>query len=150
LVCISVYKKYVLCKKTKKGVTLSTNRFSLPWARSDKGVVGGVFQGLSESYGFDPVVMRLIWAISVFLFGSGLLLYLFLVIFLPKRSEYSQYTRPKVLGVCYEISRQKGIDLAIVRIITLASFFFSFGSALIAYILVWVFMPKAPEYIEQC
>lgn len=52
-----------------------------------EGKVGGVCAGLSDYFKIDVTVLRVIAAILVFWYGTGLGLYLVLWIFLPDRSE---------------------------------------------------------------
>jgi phage shock protein PspC (stress-responsive transcriptional regulator) len=49
----------------------------------DERVLGGICSGIANYFGFDPVWLRLIWALSFFIFGFGLLLYIILWIILP-------------------------------------------------------------------
>jgi phage shock protein PspC (stress-responsive transcriptional regulator) len=51
---------------------------------ADDRVIGGVCSGFSHYLGIDPIWLRLAFAISFFVFGSGLLLYIILVIIMPK------------------------------------------------------------------
>jgi phage shock protein C len=39
-------------------------------------MITGVCGGLGEYFGIDPTIVRLVWAISIFAWGSGILLYL--------------------------------------------------------------------------
>jgi len=50
----------------------------------DDRMVGGVCSGLSHYLGLDPIWLRTIFAIAFFVFGSGLLLYLILLVVMPK------------------------------------------------------------------
>ncbi len=50
----------------------------------DDRVIGGVCSGLSYRLGIDPIWLRLAFAIAFFAFGTGFLLYLILMIILPK------------------------------------------------------------------
>lgn len=50
----------------------------------DDRVVGGVCSGFSHYLGVDPTYIRLAFAIAFFVFGSGFLLYLILMIIMPK------------------------------------------------------------------
>jgi phage shock protein C len=38
--------------------------------------IGGVCGGFGEYFNVDPTIIRLIWAVSILLFGTGLLVYL--------------------------------------------------------------------------
>ncbi len=50
----------------------------------DDRVIGGVCSGLGHYIGLDPVWLRIAFAVAFFVFGSGLLLYIILVIVMPK------------------------------------------------------------------
>ncbi len=51
---------------------------------ADDKVLFGVCSGLGHYFGIDPFWIRLGWALSVFIFGFGVLLYLILAIIMPK------------------------------------------------------------------
>lgn len=50
----------------------------------DDKVLGGVCSGISSYFNIDPIWMRLAFAVSFFVFGSGFLLYLILWVIIPK------------------------------------------------------------------
>ncbi|TND08332.1 MAG: putative stress-responsive transcriptional regulator [Bacteroidetes bacterium] len=50
----------------------------------DEGVIGGVCTGLGYYFGIDPVWIRAAFAIAFFIFGTGLLFYILLLIIIPK------------------------------------------------------------------
>src|ERR1035437_3038493 len=50
----------------------------------DDKIIGGVCSGIANYFDFDPIWLRLGFAISLFVFGSGFLLYLILLIIIPK------------------------------------------------------------------
>jgi len=47
-------------------------------------VIGGVCSGISYYVGIEPIWMRLIFAIAFFVFGSGFLIYMLLMVIIPK------------------------------------------------------------------
>ncbi|HHV71662.1 MAG TPA: PspC domain-containing protein [Clostridia bacterium] len=49
--------------------------------------IGGVCGGLAEYLGIDATIIRLIWAICIFVYGGGLLIYLICWLIIPKESE---------------------------------------------------------------
>lgn len=63
-------------------------RYAYPRRRlyrdEDNKVIGGVCAGLGAFFDIDPVWIRLVWAISFFVFGAGLLLYILLMVIIPK------------------------------------------------------------------
>jgi phage shock protein PspC (stress-responsive transcriptional regulator) len=50
------------------------------------GMIGGVCAGISIAIGMNVTIMRLLWLISVFYFGFGLIPYLILWILMPKKT----------------------------------------------------------------
>lgn len=52
-------------------------------SRSNR-VFAGIAGGLGEYFGVDPVVVRLIWLVLIFLWGTGLVAYLIAWIIIPK------------------------------------------------------------------
>lgn len=53
-------------------------------------VIGGVCSGISHYIGIDPIWMRLIFVGSIFIFGSGPLFYILLLIIIPKAKSTSE------------------------------------------------------------
>lgn len=48
----------------------------------------GVCGGIAEYFNFDPTIIRLIWVvITLFPFGSGVVIYLIASLLLPKKSD---------------------------------------------------------------
>lgn len=45
----------------------------------------GVCMGIANYFDLDPTLIRLIWIISIFFFGGGILAYLFAALVLPER-----------------------------------------------------------------
>jgi|GEM_PF-829851 len=55
-----------------------------PLTKSRDRWLAGVCAGVADYFGVDPVLVRALWLGSVFLFGSGLLLYIVLAILMPE------------------------------------------------------------------
>ncbi len=47
----------------------------------------GVCGGIAEYLDVDPTIIRIIWAIMVFAFGTGLLAYFICALCMPKKSD---------------------------------------------------------------
>lgn len=56
----------------------------------DNQVIGGVCAGLGAFFDIDPVWIRLIWAVSFFIFGVGFLLYILMWIIIPEAKTPAQ------------------------------------------------------------
>lgn len=52
-------------------------------SRTDR-MIAGVCGGLGNYLGIDPVFIRLLWAIAIFAYGTGLLLYILAWIIIPE------------------------------------------------------------------
>jgi phage shock protein C len=57
---------------------------------ADDKVIGGVCSGIATYFGLDPVIIRLAFAGALFFFGSGVVLYILLMIVLPKAETPAQ------------------------------------------------------------
>ena len=72
----------------------SAPRYSYPRRRlyrdEDNEVVGGVCAGLGAFFDIDPVWIRLVWAISIFVFGVGFLFYIIMWIIIPSAKTPAQ------------------------------------------------------------
>ena len=49
--------------------------------------VAGVCGGIAEYFNIDPTLIRVIWAILILVYGTGLLAYLICAFVFPKKSE---------------------------------------------------------------
>ena len=54
----------------------------------DNKVIAGVCGGIGEYLNVDPVIVRLIWAVSVLFYGTGILLYIIAWIIIPRNPEH--------------------------------------------------------------
>lgn len=57
-------------------------------------IFGGVAAGLGEYLKMDPVIIRVLFVLSVFLSGLGILLYIILWIVVPEENIYAAYGTP--------------------------------------------------------
>lgn len=62
----------------------------------------GVCGGLAEYFNIDPVIIRVIWAVLVLFWGTGLLLYLIFAFVLPKDTD-----APRVIDVDSDVREPK-------------------------------------------
>jgi phage shock protein PspC (stress-responsive transcriptional regulator) len=66
-----------------KNETQSKSRKRL-YRDSESRILGGVCAGLGHYFGIDPVLIRVLWAVALFMFGIGFFAYLILWIIVPK------------------------------------------------------------------
>lgn len=57
----------------------------------------GVCGGVGEYFNIDPVVIRVVWVISAFAGGAGILVYIIAAILIPEKAEVipNEDTKPK-------------------------------------------------------
>ncbi len=55
-------------------------------SKTDK-KIEGVCGGIAEYFEIDSTIVRLLWLVAVFAFGTGILLYIIAAIMIPKREE---------------------------------------------------------------
>ncbi len=55
-------------------------------SKKDK-VLGGVCGGIGEYFGIDPVLFRVLWVLSIFFAGFGILAYIICWIIIPEKPE---------------------------------------------------------------
>ena len=60
----------------------------------DERMIAGVAGGLAEFLGMDPTVIRLIFVFSLFLGGTGLLVYLVMMLVVPEESLVEEADLP--------------------------------------------------------
>ena len=71
-------------------------------------MIGGVCGGIAEYFGWDPVLVRVLWVVATFAtWGGGFLAYILLAVFLPTGDNKVGQLRPPAL----ELS-QKGVTWA--------------------------------------
>ena len=111
-------------------------------------IVGGVAMGLAHYLRIDPVIVRILWLVSIALGGVGVLAYLILWVLLPvaqlpefvhsahsKRFFRNKEAR-KIAGVAAGISTYFGIDVLFVRILFVLGVLGA-GVGLVAYVVIW-------------
>lgn len=70
---------FVNCKVNYEGIMNKR----LTRSRRDR-MIAGVCGGLGNYLGIDPVIIRLLWAVAIFMYGSGLFLYILAWIIIPE------------------------------------------------------------------
>ena len=49
--------------------------------------IAGVCSGIAEYFNIDPLIIRVIWGIAAFLYGTGIIAYFVCAFVFPKKSE---------------------------------------------------------------
>jgi len=52
-------------------------------------ILGGVCGGIAEYFNVDPTIIRILWVLFVFGFGSGILAYIIAWIIVPKNPTHT-------------------------------------------------------------
>ncbi len=107
-----------------------------PWTRSPNGWLAGVCQGVGERFDIKPNVIRIIWFLSVFFIGAGLVFYIICALCLPVQGREEYARQPKLLGVCYRLSEKLNVDVGLLRIVTVLIGLGSLGTTALAYIVI--------------
>jgi len=55
--------------------------------RSTDAMISGVAAGVAEYFDIDPTIVRIIWAVSLFFGGLGLIAYIICLIIMPKAEQ---------------------------------------------------------------
>jgi phage shock protein PspC (stress-responsive transcriptional regulator) len=69
-----------------KGVILMAVQKRL-YRNSEYAKLGGVCQGVAEYFEIDPTIIRVIWALWVIFYGTGLIAYIAMWIILPEKRD---------------------------------------------------------------
>lgn len=97
-----------------------TSQKKLCRSRSDR-IIAGVCGGLAKYFEVDPLLVRLIFLAAVFINGSGLLIYIILLLVMPlepgseinvnrdaKVHEFVSETKARAQSVMHELNMDKG------------------------------------------
>lgn len=120
----------------------------MQWLRSKDGIFGGVCSGLSQQLGVNPWIMRAGWLLTVLFYGTGILFYLILVFALPREDRLPEARQKRFLGVCARISRKTGIDIGLVRALTVLLGLLSLGSTMVGYVVLYFVLPTEDDVID--
>lgn len=125
------------------------NTMNYRWTRSNVGVLAGVCKGLSETFGIETWILRVIWLVAVLWFGTGILLYLILAVCLPRVDRLDQALDRKLLGVCARIASRYGIEVGLVRTAFFVFALVTLGAAILVYGLGYFLIPKAEKPLKS-
>jgi phage shock protein PspC (stress-responsive transcriptional regulator) len=116
------------------------------WVKRNDGWFCGIFEGLAFKTGINPNIFRTIWLLSLVLFGSGIFFYFILMMVVPHEDELVNYETPKFLGVCNDLSHRLNIELSLIRLFAVGSFFLTGGVVFLVYIALWMLLPRHYNY----
>jgi len=146
----------------KKKTVREVNIKKLHLSTTNKNIAG-VCGGLGETFGLDPLLIRITFLILVFVNGIGLVLYLMLLLILPRgeqndkeeidvtpqdevtRKLYRLNKGKMIAGICSGMERFFGIDVSLIRIIFVIVTLLTSGLGILIYIVLWLILPLEYE-----
>lgn len=117
--------------------------------------LAGVCAGLGEYFDLDPIFFRLMFLASLVFGGIGALVYLVMWIMVPEqpaaagapravRPLHLSDTDRKIAGVCGGLGEWLEVDPVFFRVAFVLLAFLC-GLGIIAYLVLWLLMPRAPR-----
>ncbi len=113
-----------------------------PVTRSTNGVLAGVCAGIAERFDVPAWAVRVLWLLFVLAWGTGIAFYLVCFICIPRSDRAAEAQKPKLLGVCFRLSRALAIDVSIIRVIAVFAALGSLGTFLLVYVILHFVIPK--------
>lgn len=110
-------------------------------ARSSNGVIAGVCAGIAKRLDLEPWLVRFLFVCSIIFFGTGLFLYVLLMLSLPREDRLDHAYDKRIMGVCATIARRSDLDVGLTRFLALLLLVTSFGWAVIAYVVLYFALP---------
>ena len=123
-------------------------------------MITGVCGGLSESFGINAMIIRLVFLITLFFGGTGIIAYLVLFAILPKNHQekdiidiepepeeemknkiYRKWDDRMIAGVCSGIAQYLKWDVSLIRIAFVIMSFIG-GAGVILYAIFWFMFPN--------
>ncbi len=121
-------------------------------------MIAGVAAGLADYLKVDAVWIRILFvALAVFSHGLFVLVYLAAWVLVPENpADAGVSTKPPsrfhrsstdrmVAGVCGGLAETFNVDAALIRLAAVAAVIFTWGGALLAYLVAWLVMPLEPS-----
>lgn len=106
------------------------------WIRAEDGILGGVCLGIARQFDLSPLLVRIVWLMSIMFFGTGLALYIACIIAFPRSDKLDQAHDKMILGVCARIGARGDIEVGLARLIAIFLLCTTFGAALVGYIVL--------------
>ena len=130
-----------------------------PLMRDEKRkILGGVCSGMAAYFKVDPIWIRLLFALTAFVYGITILVYIVMWIVVPGSTDLEEPDTGKKMfrdpehkvigGVSGGIAAYFGIDLVVVRLLFVIFTIF-FGIGFIIYIVLWIALPEAKSLTER-
>ena len=118
---------------------------SIPWTRSENGMIFGVCQGIAKRFDLDVMLVRLGFVIAVLLGFSGIILYMAMAIGIPHEDELEGHYNPRLFGVCARFARRFHFDVGLIRSSSLVALLCTGGGFLLVYAALYFILPTMEE-----
>lgn len=115
--------------------------YEYKWVRAQDGLVAGVCEGLGKRFGMDPWLVRVLWLVSIMALGTGILAYVILAFTLPREDKLQEAYKRRFLGVSHRIALATGMEIGLVRALTVTAALFSFGATMVGYVVLYFVVP---------
>lgn len=119
------------------------------WEKSNNGLIFGVCEGVAKKIGAEPWLVRVLFLLSVLIFGSGIIFYLALAVSLPNETDSAAERKKKFLGVCHRISQKMEIDVGLIRLATVLLALGSLGATVVGYIVLHFVISEENNHISR-
>lgn len=126
-----------------------TTEFNTTFYRADEAAFLGVCKGLADRFGVDVLLIRLAYVFSVLFGGLSVLLYFLVAICIPRKSQIYYSYNAKLFGVCSRFARRFDVDPGLVRLFFVLLLFFTGGSIILGYFLLYFILPTHDEMNSQ-
>ena len=128
----------------------------------EHGKIAGVCAGLADYFEVDVVLVRAIWMVLSIVPGAiigGVLAYLAAWLVIPETTEPASVPRErrltrsatdkKIAGICGGLAEYFNVDATAIRLIwcVLSIFFGAVIGGVVAYVVAWFIIPRAPAII---
>ncbi|SMF25288.1 PspC domain-containing protein [Pseudobacteriovorax antillogorgiicola] len=127
-------------------ITVSPEIDRHKWVRSSDGILAGVSGGIAKSFGIDPWIVRLVWAVAFLAFGTGLFAYVLLAVSLPREDRLAEAYEGRLLGVCARVASRLNLEVGLARFFALLLAIMSFGVTLVGYLILHFVLENQNSY----
>lgn len=114
----------------------------LQWERAHDGIMFGVCKGFARQFDVGVWLIRFGFIFFTLFGGLGFIFYLILGFSMPNENESALDRQKKVLGVCYRLSQRAQMPVGLVRFLAASLALFSFGAALVGYLVLFFLIPQ--------
>ncbi|MGV3586468.1 MAG: PspC domain-containing protein [Adhaeribacter sp.] len=147
------------------GATAEPNTSRRLYRDETRKVLGGVAAGIANYLNIDPLWIRLVFVVLTLLFAipggapAGIIIVAYILCWvafprsydLPESATKKLFRNPddkKLGGVASGMASYFGLDVAVIRLLFLISFFMG-GFGLVAYIILWIILPEANSITDR-